>query len=280
VGWGRARGSYKLLANFSGSTGEWDSRSGVRSQPIGPGLAAAASKFAKQDDTVPDILRSKERRATHLSRIGWTLAVMSTVGLLYSCRVSSSSGRSPKRSEPRPPALSLLNDVAKIQHLVPTSGTSPGRRNLIRIDLAARRIRWPWRRRRQKGKGGRRAPREAADHRLLRELGRCELRLAQEQRPASRLGVTSWLYLLGDNMDLRITLDDKALELIRREKPQASILAMIQNSSAYQWTEQGWRACSRTLKSARSASKASRSSLRPTIFKAHRRLRTVPRYRP
>ena len=40
-------------------------------------------------------------------------------------------------------------------------------------------------------------------------------------------------------MDLRITLDDKALELIRQEKPSAAILAMIQNSSAYQWDGAG-----------------------------------------
>src|SRR5208337_1350873 len=51
--------------------------------------------------------------------------------------------------------------------------------------------------------------------------------------------VASWLYLLGDSMELKVTLDDKALELIRREKPSAAILVMIQNSSAYQWNGTG-----------------------------------------
>ena len=51
--------------------------------------------------------------------------------------------------------------------------------------------------------------------------------------------VASWLYLLGDNMDLKDTLDDRGLELIRQEKPSAAILVMIQNSSAYQWDGAG-----------------------------------------
>lgn len=47
--------------------------------------------------------------------------------------------------------------------------------------------------------------------------------------------VPSWLYLQGSSMDLKVTLDQKALDLIRREKPGAAILAMIQNSSITKW---------------------------------------------
>ena len=47
--------------------------------------------------------------------------------------------------------------------------------------------------------------------------------------------VPSWLYLQGSSMDLKVTLDQKSLDLIRREKPGTSILAMIQNSSITKW---------------------------------------------
>jgi cellulose synthase/poly-beta-1,6-N-acetylglucosamine synthase-like glycosyltransferase/peptidoglycan/xylan/chitin deacetylase (PgdA/CDA1 family) len=40
-------------------------------------------------------------------------------------------------------------------------------------------------------------------------------------------------------MDLKVTLDQKSLDLIRREKPGAAILAMIQNSSVVKWDGPG-----------------------------------------
>ena len=47
--------------------------------------------------------------------------------------------------------------------------------------------------------------------------------------------VPSWLYLQGSSMDLKVTLDQKSLDLVRREKPGAAILAMMQNSSITKW---------------------------------------------
>ncbi len=47
--------------------------------------------------------------------------------------------------------------------------------------------------------------------------------------------VPSWLFLLGENMELKPSLDLKALDLMRSEKPGIAILAMIQNASANTW---------------------------------------------
>ena len=134
---------------------------------------------------------------------------------------------------------SKLNDVAKIQHLVPAV------RNLARKAQAHRKF-------------GR------STHPLAMAVARAKGQKASTERREKPLAigfyanwddasfaslrnnlqhldwvVASWLYIPGDNMDLKVTLDDKALELIRQEKPQATILAMIQNSSGYKWDGAG-----------------------------------------
>jgi len=47
--------------------------------------------------------------------------------------------------------------------------------------------------------------------------------------------VPSWLYLRGEAMDLKTSLDLKALDLIQTEKPETRIFAMIQNADAGEW---------------------------------------------
>ena len=47
--------------------------------------------------------------------------------------------------------------------------------------------------------------------------------------------VPSWMYMWGESMDLRTSVNLEVLDLIRTEKPKTRILAMIQNANAGQW---------------------------------------------
>jgi spore germination protein YaaH len=47
--------------------------------------------------------------------------------------------------------------------------------------------------------------------------------------------VPSWLYLRGETMDLKTSLNPEILDMIRTEKPEVRILAMIQNAAAGEW---------------------------------------------
>ena len=47
--------------------------------------------------------------------------------------------------------------------------------------------------------------------------------------------VPSWLYLRGETMDLKTSLNLGVLDLIQTEKPEMRILAMIQNAAAGEW---------------------------------------------
>jgi len=185
----------------------------------------------------PIFFDPKNRRAAHVSRVGWALAIMSTVaGLVFlSSLFIFRSFPETLRTSPIQ-RYALLNDVAKIQHLLPTV------RNLARKAQSHKR-KFP-----------------ASSHPLALAVARAKGVKASVERREKPLTVgfyanwddssfaslrnnvqnldwvvASWLYVQGDSMDLKVTLDPKALEVIRREKPQVAILAMIQNSSAYQW---------------------------------------------
>ncbi|MGO8952802.1 MAG: glycosyltransferase [Rhodomicrobium sp.] len=185
----------------------------------------------------PIFFDPKNRRATHVSRVAWTLAVMSTVaGIVFlSSLFIFRSFPETLRTAPAQ-RYSILNDVAKLQHLLPTV------RNLARKAQSEKKKFPP------------------SMHPLAMAAARAKGMKASVERREKPLTVgfyanwddgsfaslrnnvqhldwvvASWLYLLGDSMELKVTLDDKALELIRREKPSAAILVMIQNSSAYQW---------------------------------------------
>jgi cellulose synthase/poly-beta-1,6-N-acetylglucosamine synthase-like glycosyltransferase/peptidoglycan/xylan/chitin deacetylase (PgdA/CDA1 family)/spore germination protein YaaH len=189
----------------------------------------------------PIFFDPKNRRAAHVSRVAWTLAVMSTVAGIVFLSSLFIFRTFPETLKTAPAQrYSILNDVAKIQHLLPTV------RNLARKAQSEKKKFPP------------------SMHPLAMAAARAKGVKASVERREKPLTigfyanwddgsfaslrnnvqhldwvVASWLYLLGDSMELKVTLDDKALELIRREKPSAAILVMIQNSSAYQWNGTG-----------------------------------------
>jgi len=189
----------------------------------------------------PIFFDPKNRRAAHVSRVAWTLAIMSTVAGIVFLSSLFIFRTFPETLKTAPAQrYSILNDVAKIQHLLPTV------RNLARKAQSEKKKFPP------------------SMHPLAMAAARAKGVKASVERREKPLTVgfyanwddgsfaslrnnvqhldwvvASWLYLLGDSMELKVTLDDKALELIRREKPSAAILVMIQNSSAYQWNGTG-----------------------------------------
>ncbi len=190
----------------------------------------------------PIFFDPKNRRARRVSRAAWAFAVMSTVAVavflssLFVFRTFPDTLRTTTVQR-----YSMLNDVAKIQHLVPTV------RNLARKAQSHKRrfghSLHPLAMAAARAKGQKTAPAERREKPLTVGFyaNWDDASFASLRNNIQHLDwvVASWLYMLGDDMDLRITLDDKALELIRQEKPSASILVMIQNSSAYQWDGAG-----------------------------------------
>jgi cellulose synthase/poly-beta-1,6-N-acetylglucosamine synthase-like glycosyltransferase/peptidoglycan/xylan/chitin deacetylase (PgdA/CDA1 family)/spore germination protein YaaH len=190
----------------------------------------------------PIFFDPKNRRATHVSRVAWTLAVMSTVAVAVFLSSLFFFRTFPETLRTTPvQRYTMLNDVAKIQHLLPSV------RNLAR-KAQSHRKRFahsvhPLAMAAARAKGQKPAVVERREKPLTVGFyaNWDDASYASLRNNIQHLDwvVASWLYLLGDNMDLRITMDDKALELIRQEKPSAAILVMIQNSSAYQWDGAG-----------------------------------------
>ncbi len=186
----------------------------------------------------PIFFDPKNRRAAHVSRVGWTLAVMSTVAgivFLSSLFIFRSFPDTLRTSQNQ--RYALLNDVAKVQHLLPTV------RNLARKAQSHRRAFLPPNHPFAIAPARAKGRKATVDKRREKPLvigfyaNWDDGAFASLKNNIQNMDwvVPSWLYLQDESMDLKITLDDKALELIRHEKPQAAILAMIQNSSAYQW---------------------------------------------
>jgi cellulose synthase/poly-beta-1,6-N-acetylglucosamine synthase-like glycosyltransferase/peptidoglycan/xylan/chitin deacetylase (PgdA/CDA1 family)/spore germination protein YaaH len=185
----------------------------------------------------PIFFDPKNRRAGHVSRVAWTLAIMSSVAgivFLSSIFIFRSFPEALQTSPSQ--RYALLNDVAKIPHLLPSV------RNLARKAQSTKRkyphavplpaLTGP------KTKGVR-APVERRDKPLTVGFyaNWDDSSFASLRNNIQNLDwvVPSWLYLQGSSMDLKVTLDAKALDLIRREKPGAEILAMIQNSFSNTW---------------------------------------------
>jgi peptidoglycan-N-acetylglucosamine deacetylase len=194
----------------------------------------------------PIFFDPKNRRAAHLSRIAWSLAVMSTVAGVVFLSSLFFFRTFPETLQTAPNLrYSLLNDVAKVQHLLPTV------RNLARKAHAEKRKHrfspslHPLTVAAARAKGVKvSVERREKPLTIGFYTGWDDGSLASLRNNIQHLDwiVPSWLYLQGDPMELKITLDEKeekALLLIRREKPLAAILAMIQNSSAYQWDGAG-----------------------------------------
>ncbi|MGB9164781.1 MAG: glycosyltransferase [Rhodomicrobium sp.] len=187
--------------------------------------------------TKPIFFDPKNRRAGHVSRVAWAVAIISSVaGLVFlsSLFIFRSFPEALQTSQSQ--RYPLLNDVAKVPRLLPSV------RNLARKAQSTKK---------QFPHAAQPSAATLAKMKGLKPAGeRREKPLTigfyanWDDSSFSSLRnniqnldwvVPSWLYLQGSSMDLKVTLDQKSLDLIRREKPGTSILAMIQNSSITKW---------------------------------------------
>ena len=187
--------------------------------------------------TKPIFFDPKNRRAGHVSRVAWAVAIISSVaGLVFlsSLFIFRSFPETLQTSQSQ--RYPLLNDVAKVPRLLPSV------RNLARKAQSTKK---------QFPHAAQPSAATLAKTKGLKPAGeRREKPLTigfyanWDDSSFSSLRnnlqnldwvVPSWLYLQGSSMDLKVTLDQKSLDLIRREKPGTSILAMIQNSSITKW---------------------------------------------
>ena len=187
--------------------------------------------------TKPIFFDPKNRRAGHVSRVAWAVAIISSVAgfvFLSSLFIFRSFPEALQTSQSQ--RYPLLNDVAKVPRLLPSV------RNLARKAQSTKK---------QFPHAAQPSAATLAKMKGLKPAGeRREKPLTigfyanWDDSSFSSLRnniqnldwvVPSWLYLQGSSMDLKVTLDQKSLDLIRREKPGTSILAMIQNSSITKW---------------------------------------------
>jgi cellulose synthase/poly-beta-1,6-N-acetylglucosamine synthase-like glycosyltransferase/peptidoglycan/xylan/chitin deacetylase (PgdA/CDA1 family)/spore germination protein YaaH len=181
----------------------------------------------------------KNRRAAHLSQLAWTLAVMSTVAGAVFLSSLFILRTFPETLEAAPSQrYALLNDVAKIRHLLPSvrnlANKAQSRKRYFPrsghpLTLAAARAK------------GIKASVDAREKPLT--IGFYanwdEGSFASLRNNLKHLDwvIPSWLFLEGENMEFKATLDlaPKALDLIRSQKPGTAILPMIQNSKSNIW---------------------------------------------
>src|ERR1700754_839581 len=168
----------------------------------------------------PVFFDPKNRRAGHVSKVAWTIAVMSTVAgaIFLSSFFILRTFPETLRTSPSQ-RYALLNEVAKVRHLLPSV------RNLAVKAQSKRR--------------GYSIPGHPLSMAVARAKG---VRAAIEGRSKpltigfyanwddssyaslkSNLQnldwvVPSWLYLQGENMELNSTLDARASDIIRRDK--------------------------------------------------------------
>ncbi len=176
-----------------------------------------------------------------MSRVAWTLAVMSTIAGAVFLSSFFILRTFPETLQAAPSQrYALLNDVAKVRHLLPSV------RNLA-IKAQSRRKYF-----------------SRSSHPLALAAARAKggkASVATREKPLT-IGfyanwddgsfaslknnlkdldwvVPSWLYLQGESMEFKAMLDPKTLDLIRREKPRTAILPMIQNSGDNIWDGPG-----------------------------------------
>ncbi len=187
--------------------------------------------------TKPIFFDPKNRRAGHLSRVAWALAVTSSIaGLVFlsSLFIFRSFPETLQASQSQ--RYPLLNDVAKVPHLLPSV------RNLARKAQSTKK-QFPHSMQSLAGPQAKAKVVKAPGERREKPLtvgfyaNWDDSSFSSLRNNLQNLDwvVPSWLYLQGSSMDLKINLDQKSLDLVRREKPGASILAMIQNSSITKW---------------------------------------------
>jgi peptidoglycan-N-acetylglucosamine deacetylase len=178
----------------------------------------------------PIFFDPRNRRAAHVSRLAWALAIASSVAGLVFLSSLFIFRSFPETLQASPSQrFAALNDVAKVPHLLPSV------RNLARKAQSTKK-QYPH-------SAGRLKALKASAERRDKPLtigfyaNWDDSSFASLRNNLSNLDwiVPSWLYLQGSSMELKIALDDKALDLVRRQKPGATILAMIQNSFANTW---------------------------------------------
>ena len=187
--------------------------------------------------TKPIFFDPNNRRAGHVSRAAWALAITTSVaGLVFLSSLFIFRSFPETLQSAQSQRYPLLNDVAKVPHLLPSV------RNLARKAQATKK-QYPHSVQPPAGAlakaKGIKTPGERREKPLA--IG---FYVNWDDSSFSSLKnnlqnidwvVPSWLYLQGSSMDLKVTFDKKSLDLVRREKPGAAILAMIQNSSITKW---------------------------------------------
>ncbi len=185
----------------------------------------------------PIFFDPKNRRAGHVSRAAWALAVVSSIAgivFLSSLFIFRSFPETLQTSPSQ--RYALLNDVAKVPHLLPSV------RNLARKAQATKKT-FPHSLPASATSAGKakglKPPAERREKPLT--IGFYanwdDSSFSSLRNNLQNLDwvVPSWLYLQGASMDLKVTLDQKSLDLIHRQKPGTAILAMVQNSSVAKW---------------------------------------------
>jgi peptidoglycan-N-acetylglucosamine deacetylase len=178
----------------------------------------------------PIFFDPKNRRARRVSRLAWALAITSSVAGLVFLSSLFIFRSFPETLQTSPSQrFAALNDVAKVPHLLPSV------RNLARKAQSTKK-QYPH------SSGRLKALKPSAERRekpltIGFYANWDDSSYASLRNNLSNLDwvVPSWLYLQGSSMELKIALDEKALDLVRRQKPGASILAMIQNSFGNTW---------------------------------------------
>ena len=80
--------------------------------------------------------------------------------------------------------------------------------------------------------------------------------------------VPSWLELTGPDLELKTGVDQKSVDLLRKQKQRPSVLPMLQNATDGNGTAPGSRAYWPIRPSAKRASTVSSPSCRPTPRRA------------
>lgn len=181
------------------------------------------------------------KRAARISWLGWTVAIASTViGVIFLSsfvilRTFPDAPRTAQRQR-----YAVLNEVAKVRHLLPSV------RNLAAKAQSSRRGI-------PRSAHPRAMPIAAAKHIKPQPItsGKPlaigfyvnwdESSYASLKNNLAKLDwvVPSWLTLQGEGADLKVNLDFKSLDLIRRTKPGTPILPMLQNASGENWDGPG-----------------------------------------
>jgi hypothetical protein len=178
------------------------------------------------------------RRATRLSRLRLMTAVISTVlvavfvaSLLIGTRMNT---------------LALSNDRTR-HPMTGVKATAPGLLKSAAALAAQVRARQQGVPRASRMRGGHVGPTRALPIGISRPVGRPvsigfyvnwdDGSYASLRRELPKLDwvVPSWLSLQGPDMALKIDLDTRSLDLIRREKPTIAILPMLQNAVGGNW---------------------------------------------